>query len=133
MRPVPNRRRLLELAAAAALAASAGPVMGSPNDISGVLTFEGGAGIPKGRIEIYLEDPAIAETNLRRIAETRIESDGASRSIGFGLSPVAGLALPASLQIVARLERADGWLIARGSAPFEAGSSVHIVLNTVQY
>jgi hypothetical protein len=37
------------------------------------------------------------------------------------------------LQIVARLERADGWLVARGSARFEAGSPVYVTLSAVMY
>jgi hypothetical protein len=34
---------------------------------------------------------------------------------------------------VARLERADGWLVARGSAELEAGSPVSVTLNAVMY
>jgi hypothetical protein len=34
---------------------------------------------------------------------------------------------------VVRLERADGWLLARGSARIEAGAPVEVTLNTVMY
>jgi hypothetical protein len=37
------------------------------------------------------------------------------------------------LQIVARLERADGWLLARGSTQFAAGGSVTVTLNEAVY
>ncbi|WP_162098794.1 hypothetical protein [Sinorhizobium sojae] len=32
-----------------------------------------------------------------------------------------------------RLQRADGWLVARGSTQFEAGSPVYVTLNAVMY
>ncbi len=34
---------------------------------------------------------------------------------------------------MARLERADGWLLARGSAPLNAGSPVPVTLYAVTY
>src|SRR3954469_20610395 len=123
-----DRRTLLMTAGAAAVAAAARPVAAQSTDIRGAVTFEGGAVIPEGYLEIYLEDPA-----RRRVAKTRIRSDGGSKAMEFSLSPPASSTASPTLQIVARLERADGWLIARGSAKFEAGSPVHVTLNTVMY
>ena len=128
-----DRRTVLIAAGAAAIAVAAGPAAAQSKDIRGAVTFEGGAAIPEGRLEIYLEDPAIEDRARRRAAETRIKSDGKSKAIEFSLSPSASPTASRTLRIVARLERADGWLIARGSAQFEAGSPAHVTLNTVTY
>jgi hypothetical protein len=126
-RPI-DRRTVLATAGAAAVAAAAGPVAAQSTAIRGAVAFEGGAVIPEGHLEIYLEDNA-----RRRAAETRIKSDGKSKAIEFSLSPPASSTASPTLQIVARLERADGWLVARGSAQFEAGSPVNVTLNAVMY
>jgi hypothetical protein len=123
-----DRRTVLMTAGAAAVAAVAGPVAAQSTDIRGTVTFEGGAVIPEGDLEIYLEDNA-----RRRAAKTRINSDGGSKAIEFSLSSPASSTASPTLQIVARLERADGWLVARGSAQFEAGSPVYVTLNAVMY
>jgi uncharacterized lipoprotein YbaY len=128
-----DRRTILMTAGAVAVAAAAGPVAAQSTDIRGTVTFEGGAAIPKGHLEIYLGDPAIQDNAQRRVAKTRIKSDGGSKAIEFSLSPPASSIASPTLQIVARLERADGWLVARGSARFEAGSPVNVTLNVVMY
>ena len=128
-----DRRTLLVTAGAAAVAAAAGPVAAQTTNIRGEVTFEGGAVIPEGHIEVYLEDPAIQESTRRHAAKTSIESDGKSKAMAFSLSPPASATASPTLRIVARLERADGWLVARGSAQIEAGSPVHVTLNTVMY
>jgi uncharacterized lipoprotein YbaY len=128
-----NRRQVLRIVGAAVVAISAGSAMASTTDMNGTVTFEGGKAIPKGRLVIYLEDRAIDETPLRRLAETTIDSDGGSPAIAFTLSPPASFAPSPTLQIVARLERADGWLVARGSTQLETGSPVTVRLNTVMY
>lgn len=101
--------------------------------MDGIITFEGGVAIPAGHLKVYLEDPAIDDEGLRRVAETRIESDGGAKTIAFALSPPEALRTTSTLRIVARLERADGWLLARGSAQPETGSPVQVILNTVMY
>jgi uncharacterized lipoprotein YbaY len=93
----------------------------------------GGAVVPKGQLEIYLEDPAIQDSAQRRVAETRVKSDGGSKAMEFSLSSPASATASPTLRIVARLERADGWLLARGSAQVEAGSPVNVTLKTVVY
>jgi uncharacterized lipoprotein YbaY len=128
-----DRRTLLMTAGAAVVAAAAGPVAAQSTDIRGAVTFEGGAIIPKGHLEIYLEDPAIQDDTRRRAAKTRVKSDGGSKAIAFSLSPPASSTASPTLRIVARLERADGWLVARGSTQFEGGSPVHVTLNPVMY
>ena len=99
----------------------------------GAVRFEGGAVIPEGHIEIYIEDPAVQDDARRRASERRIESDGKSRTIAFTLSAPASLAASPTPEIVARLERADGWLIARGSAEYEPGSLIDITLYKAVY
>jgi uncharacterized lipoprotein YbaY len=131
MKAPPDRRTVLKLTGAAVLAVAARPAVASTN-MNGTITFEGGKPIPEGVLAITLEDPAATDVPLRQVAETRIDSDGKSTSIAFALTPPATLTASA-LQIVARLERADGWLLARGSAPFDPASPVTIALNTVMY
>jgi uncharacterized lipoprotein YbaY len=128
-----DRRTVLMAAGAAAVAAATGPAAAQSTDIRGEVTFEGGAVIPEGHLEIYLEDPAIQDETRRRAAETRIDSDGKSKATAFSLAAPASATASPTLRIVARLERADGWLVARGSTQFEAGSPVHVTLNTVMY
>ncbi len=128
-----GRRTVLIAAGTAVAAAAAGPAVAQPADFSGTIVFRGGAPIPKGRLEIYLEDPAVRDKAKQRTAETRIESDGNSKQVAFSLAPPAGLAASPTLRIVARLEREDGWLLARGSAQAGAGTPAEITLNTVMY
>jgi hypothetical protein len=128
-----DRRTVLMTLGAAAVAAAGGPVAAQSTDIRGTVTLEGGATIPEGHLEIYLEDRAIEDNARRRAANTRIKSDGSSKAIDFSLPPPASSTASPTLRIVARLERADGWLLARGSTQFEAGSPVYVTLNAVMY
>jgi uncharacterized lipoprotein YbaY len=127
-----DRRTVLMAAGAAAFAAATGTAA-AQSDINGAVTFAGGFVIPQGQIEIYLEDPAIQDRVQRRIAETRVSSDGGSKTIGFSLTPPANSTASPTLQIVVRLERADGWLLARGSAQHSANAPVSVTLNEVIY
>jgi hypothetical protein len=117
----------------AAVAAAAGPVAAQSAEVRGAVTFEGGVVIPKGHLEITLDDPAIQDKTKRRGAKMRMESDGKSSSLAFSLAPPAGQAASPTERIVARLERADGWLLARGSAQVGAGSPVQVALSPVIY
>lgn len=128
-----DRRTILIVAGAAAIAAAAGSAAAQSSDVRGAVTFEGGAVIPEGQLEIYLEDRVVRDEARRRAAKARLKSDGKSKTIAFSLSPPANLSSSRTLQIVARLERADGWLVARGSAHYETGSPVHVTLNAVMY
>ena len=128
-----DRRTVLMAGGAAAFAAATGKVAAQSTDIRGEVTFAGGATIPAGHIEIYLEDLAIQDREQRRVAETRVESDGGAKTIDFSLARPASSATSPRLQIVARLQRMDGWLLARGSAQFEASSPANITLNEAVY
>jgi uncharacterized lipoprotein YbaY len=131
MKHLTDRRAVL--IAAVAVATATGPVAAQSTDFRGTVIFEGGAVIPKGQLEIYLEDPAIQDKVQRRTAKTRIESDGTSKAVAFSLTTPAGLAASPTQRIVARLERADGWLLARGSAQAGAGSPAQVALSAVVY
>jgi uncharacterized lipoprotein YbaY len=128
-----DRRTLLKIAGAAAVAVTVGPVDAQSAEIRGAVRFEGGAAIPKGHLEISLEDPAIQDDAQRRIASARIPSDGGSKTLAFTLPLPASSTAPPALRIVARLERADGWLVARGSAQFDGGLPVDVTLHEVMY
>ena len=128
-----DRRTVLMAAGVAAVAAATGAAAAQSTDIRGAVTFVGGKAIPEGQLEIYLEDPAIQDSARRRAANTSLKREGGAKTIEFSLPLPASSTASPTLQVVARLERADGWLVARGSAQFEAGSPVHVTLNTVMY
>ena len=128
-----DRRTVLMAAGVAAVAAATGAAAAQSTDIRGSVTFVGGKVIPEGHLEIYLEDTAIQDSARRRAAKTRLKSEGGSKTIEFSLPLPASSTASPTLQVVARLERADGWLVARGSAQFEAGFPVHVTLKAVTY
>lgn len=123
------RATMLMAAATAALTTIAGTNLAEASDIQGTVAFADDAAIPKGRIEIYIDDPA-AKGARRHAAATQVESDGGSRTIAFTLAAPADA--PAT-QVVARLEREDGFLLARGSAALKPGAPTTITLYTVMY
>ncbi len=114
-------------AGAATVAAFAGPATAQPRYVRGAVSFEGGAVIPQGEIEIFLEGLADDGPAGQEVTTTRARGDGKSKEIEFVL-PLDGTA-PPRLEIVARLERADGWLVARGSAAYETAAPIRVVLN----
>ncbi|MFS4580649.1 hypothetical protein [Phaeobacter sp. C3_T13_0] len=104
-----------------------------PNRVQGVVAFAGGDKIPKGRITLLLPDHGFPEVSGKDVAQISLYSDGNAEQIDFSYLPKQRFNDTQTQQIVARLERADGWLIARGSAKLQEGSSVHITLGTVMY
>ncbi len=133
MKRVTDRRTVLIAAGAAAVAAATLQAAAQSADMQGTVTFKGGAVIPKGRLEIYLEDPAIQDKSQLRKAKAQIESDGKSKAMEFSLAMPAGFNASPTQRIVARLEREDGWLLARGSAQVDQGSPAQIALKEVVY
>lgn len=126
-----DRRTVLVTAGAAAVAAAAGPVAAQPKEVRGTVTSGDGSAIPAGRLVLTLEDPAVADTAGRRVAEARLDSDGTARAIPYALPCPADAA---ALRLVARLERADGWLLARGSATAHpAPRATDVALAPVMY
>ncbi len=129
----PTNRRTLLLAAAAALATATRRAAAQSTNVHGALRFAGGAVIPAGQIEIYLENPAIQDSTERRVAAIRLQSDGGSKTLDFSLPQPANATAAPLLRIVARLTRQDGWLLARGSAVLKAGAPADITLNQAVY
>lgn len=131
----PTSRRGALLAAgllATSTAALTDTVAAQATDVSGTVKFQGDAVVPKGHIVIYPEDPAVPKAAALAV-KTQLKSDGGTKSIAFSFSLPAGATASPTLLIVARLERGDGWLLARGSAKLKADRPVEITLNTVMY
>jgi hypothetical protein len=128
-----NRRAVLMAAGATALVAATRTATAQSVDVRGAVTFKDGAAIPEGNIEIYIEDLAIQDRTQRRIAETRVISGGWAKMLDFSLGRPASSTASPSLQIVVRLERPDGWLVARGSASLDTTSPVNVTLKEVSY
>ena len=106
----PYCRRMLAGLAAIAMA---GPVAGQSAQIRGTVAYADGTDIPKGVLAVEVT-PASAPGH-----ELRLDSDGRSKTIAFSV-PADGV--DKGTRIVAYLERADGWLLARGSATDESGT-----------
>lgn len=129
-----TRRPMIPAAAAMAVAVMAAwPVGGVASTVRGEVTFEGRAAIPPGVIELRLVDAAAADGSGRPATVTRVPSDGKSAEVPFALPPPADTPVSPTLQVVATLERSDGWLVARGSAPVAAGTLVHVTLHAAIY
>lgn len=126
------RRRTARRAVLAAIGAgllAAAPMAAAPSpDVRGTVTFEGGAPIPAGVVRLRVEDPAGEGRSGRPAPDTRISSDGKAAAVAFSLSASGDPDASPPLEVVATLERADGWLIARGSTPIVPDSSVDVVL-----
>lgn len=133
MTALTNRRNILLAAGTATVAALAGTVAAQSADLRGTVAFEGGGVIPKGQIEISFEDTAVEDNARGRAATAGLKSDGGAKAITFSFSLPANATSSPTQEIVARLEREDGWLLARGSAQVEAGKPVEITLYTVMY
>jgi hypothetical protein len=136
MKSLTNRRTLLMAAGVLAVGTSVLAEAGAAQsaDIRGTVTFEGNEVIPKGNIEIYLDDPAVSDPAARALApKTQLKSNGKAKEIVFSLSLPASATTSPTRQIVARLERGDSWLLARGSARLRGGTPIAITLNTVMY
>lgn len=133
MMRLPDRRAMLLAAGTAAVVAVARRGFAQSTDIRGTVAFDGGDVVPEGRIEIYVENPAVQGKARRAEPATRLESNGKSETIEFSLPPPPSTTVAKGTRIVARLERADGWLLARGSAGFEIGSPITVTLYPVMY
>ncbi len=126
------KRRMVMTGTIAAVVATAAASEQS-TDLRGEVVFEGGSAIPEGIVKVSLEGPDVRPDGQHDAYQTNVSSNGHLRAINFSLSGPADLLASSNLQIVARLERADGWLLARGSAKLVVGSTVEVTLNKVVY
>lgn len=133
MNRLTGRRTLLLAAVSAAAAVFAGAATPQSTETRVTIEYEGRALIPKGDIEIQLEPSDALVNAAGRAATTHVPSDGKSKKVDLALNLPKGISGAPAVEVVARLEREDGWLLARGSALLEAGLPVHITLYTVMY
>lgn len=128
------KRRTLMLGVGAVLMARQAHSEPAP-DIQVILAFEGGNPIPKGSIDITLEDPAMTDKTARQNMTWRVTSTGKDRKITVPVSVPSPAARTGSgtAQIVAHMTRADGWLLARGSARFQSDQPIEITMHQVMY
>ncbi|MGB3316056.1 MAG: hypothetical protein WBB85_16765 [Albidovulum sp.] len=131
-RPTHRGHKLIALGAAAAVVI-AGSVAARSADMQGRVRFEGGAAIPAGHIAIYVEMVSSTDAGLHQTEQARLESNGKSQAMDFSFPLPAGSDASAPRRIIARLEREDGWLLARGSAVFDPDAVVNITLNAALY
>lgn len=133
MNRLADRRTVLLAVGTAAFAAAALAGTARPMEVEVTVGFEGDEFVPKGQLVVYLDDPASPD-DARSLAEaTNVGSDGGSRNIDISLPLPPGADTSSPQQIVARLERPDGWLLARGSTQLDTGAPVIITLYTVMY
>ncbi|ETX28579.1 hypothetical protein [Roseivivax isoporae] len=112
-----DRRAILRLAGAVLAALATGPAAARGDTLDGTVVFADGGAVPEGRLRIIAEDAAGTVTS-----EVEISSDGTAPRIGFTLQ-AAG-----TDEVVAWLERADGWVLARGAASVPAGAPLTVTL-----
>ncbi len=127
MRSAIDRRTMVIAGMGAVVAvALSGVAVAESAYIHGTISFEGGAPLRKGHIELSLEGPVGS-------VKTQVDSNGKAKNIAFSLPLPAGSLPLTTQQIVVRLTRKDGWLLARGSARAITGAPVHIDLGKVMY
>lgn len=130
MKRLADRRTILLAVATVAAAVGARADAGSATDLGVTVGFEGGGLVPKGRLAVYLDGPGVRQQGAAR---TSADSDGGSREINLSLTLPSGTDKSSPQQIVARLQRADGWLLARGSAQLDGSAPIVITLYTVMH
>lgn len=133
MKPPVNRRTLLIAAGSAVVAVFARTVSAQSQVVRGAVTYTSGEVIPKGQINIQIAEPSIQDGARQGSVETKVNSDGKSETISFSLVLPSRLTSSHKMEVVAHLERDDGWLLARGSAPLALGDPVSITLYTAMY
>ncbi|KZL17570.1 hypothetical protein PsAD2_03106 [Pseudovibrio axinellae] len=117
----------------AGIATASGIGTAQAADISGTVTFADNAVVPKGHIKIFLETHASQKSTQELTREVQLKSSGKSKAITFSFSKPTTLTDASVVLIVARLERADGWLLARGSAMLKANTATDITLYKAMY
>lgn len=133
MKRLADRRAVLLGVATAAVAMGAKADTGPATGVEVTVGFEGGGFVPPGQLAVYLDGPGGQEGARPLAARTHSESEGGSREISVSLSLPARMDMSSPPQIVARLQRPDGWLLARGSAQLDGDAPVFITLYTVMH
>ena len=135
MKRMTDRRTILLAAGTTAAAAMAGAVAAQSSDIRGTIAYEDGTPIPAGRIRFSFDGIDSTSTSTdRSAAPADLDSSGKATMVDFVI-PQPALAARATtpVEVVVTLERDDGWLLARGSAPLTPGAPVTITLYKAMY
>ena len=128
-----NRRALLNASGVAIVLTLISPAMAHAQDIRGTVSFENGAAIPQGLVKVYLSDPGRQNNAQHGTDLVTLESNGKSTALSFILPSPINQPTSSTLQIVAHLERPDGWLLARGSSKLRLARPAQITLSKVLY
>lgn len=122
---------MLTIVAGASLGASMQAIAAQTRTIVGTLSYPDKKIIPKGQVEVFLKGNDVnADPDS---VKTLLTSDGSLQYITFSLELPADTQISKVSQVVARLKREDGWLLARGSANLTTRTPINITLNTVMY
>lgn len=128
-----DRRNLLAVGGVFAAAALAGKADAQTMAITGKVEFEGGGPIPEGELRVFIEGDDQPAARRGASAITRTVDDKAT-SVDFSLDPPPTARMAGgNISVVATVQRADGWLLARGSEQVTPGTPVTITLHTVMY
>ncbi|MDD7911549.1 hypothetical protein PUV47_16585 [Pseudovibrio exalbescens] len=110
------------------------PVNAQTQKISGTISFADQELIPEGSLKLYLKSTARPDSKTELETETPLESRGKTGTLAFVANLPEALEPTAPFQLIARLERADGWLLARGAASLKKPDMPQeITLYTVMY
>lgn len=99
----------------AASTAQGQQVVVSLQNVSGAITFAEHAKIPKGELKLFLRETSQSHSKIELKLQDPLKSSGTVKSYAFMASLPKTLHSVTPLQLIAQLERSDGWLIARGS------------------
>ncbi|QUS57148.1 hypothetical protein [Pseudovibrio brasiliensis] len=117
-----------------AVSTNAEAVKSQLKTISGTITYAGNEAIPKGQIKIFLKDSQTQSKSQVTASQTQLISTGKAKTLAYSfVMPTKAIASQAQL-VEVRLERADGWLLARGSEKVRAERTpTDVMLYKVMY
>ena len=101
--------------AISAVSTNAVAVKSQPKAITGTITYAGNEAIPKGQIKVFLKDSETQSKSQVTASQTQLISTGKAKALAYTFAIPVKTTAAQVLLIEVRLERADGWLLARGS------------------
>ncbi|EEA96930.1 hypothetical protein [Pseudovibrio sp. JE062] len=120
--------------AISAVSTNAETVKSQPKTISGTITYAGDEAIPKGQIKIFLKDSETQSKSQVSTSKTQLISTGKAKTLAYTFAMPSKTKDYQMQLIEVRLERADGWLLARGSEKVRGGeTSTDVMLYKVMY
>ena len=129
-----SRRKYLSLLGALVFTLTTGVALtdraAAQTALDATLVSANGEAIPEGEIVVIFEGAESVPQSRRAAPEMRFKSEGEAKAVKVSLPEVPS---GANVQIVATVERADGWLLARGSAKLRDDGRVEVMLHQVMY